>query len=251
MLRAEEISVSFGAVQAVRSISLDVSKDELLGIVGPNGSGKTTFLNALCGIVPASGRLVFDDRQVRLGNPHAIWSSGITRVFQAPQVVDSLTCLENVLIGCRHTTASGLSSSWRRIWLAKHEHQRWQAAIAALDQLGIAALAHDVAGTISYGQKRLVEVARAIVGQPRLMLLDEPSAGLNDAETASLAQQLIMIRQSGTTLIVVDHKIDFLESICTRIAVFHLGKLVASGPPGDVWKDELVVQAYLGVADHA
>jgi len=251
MLQTEDIKVSFGAVQAVRGISLEVARNELLGIVGPNGSGKTTFLNALSGIVPASGRMVFEGREIRLGRPQEVWSSGITRVFQAPQVVESLTCLENVLIGCRHRRASGLSSTWRRHWMAKHERQRWRAALDALEQVDIAALADDKAGAISYGQKRLVEVARAIAGQPRLMLLDEPSAGLNDAETASLSAQLAAIRDNGTTLVVVDHKIDFLESICSRIAVFHLGEFVASGPPKVLWQNELVIQAYLGTVGHA
>jgi branched-chain amino acid transport system ATP-binding protein len=248
MLRADEITVSFGGVRAVDRVSLELG-DELLGLVGPNGSGKTTFLNAICGVVPANGRLTVDGGVVPLGRPRAAWRAGIARVFQAPQAFIELSCLENVLLTSSDTRHRGVTGAWlARPAMWRHERLRWERARAALERVGLGGVALAPAARLSYGQRRLLELARALAGDPRVLLLDEPSAGLNDAETAELAELLQAVRREGTALLLVDHKVDFLDLLCDRIVVLELGHVIAEGTPDTVWRNEQVINAYLGVS---
>jgi len=252
MLKAEQITVTFGGVRAVSDVSLAVPAGELLGLVGPNGSGKTTFLNAVCGIVPARGSLTVADRPVRLGRPNAACRAGIARVFQAPQTYGELSCLDNVLLATSDRRLLGLTGAWpARPAMWKRERARWAFAMSALETVGLESCALEPASLLSYGQQRLLELARALAGSPSILLLDEPSAGLNDAETAALAALLRAVRSAGNTLVVVDHKIDFLDALCDRLVVLELGRVIAAGPPDQVWRDDRVISAYLGVAPDA
>jgi ABC-type branched-subunit amino acid transport system ATPase component len=248
MLRADDVSVTFGGVRAVDGVTLELG-DELLGLVGPNGSGKTTFLNALCGVVPAHGRLTVDGAVVPFGRPRAAWRAGIARVFQAPQAFVELSCLENVLLTSADTRHRGVTGAWlSRPAMWRHERVRWGRAVAALERVGLGELVLAPAALLSYGQRRLLELARALAGDPRVLLLDEPSAGLNDAETAGLAELLQAVRADGTSLLLVDHKVDFLDVLCDRIVVLELGAVIAEGTPETVWQHEQVINAYLGVS---
>jgi ABC-type branched-subunit amino acid transport system ATPase component len=250
MLRAEGIAVSFGGVRAVDDVSLAAGRDELVGLVGPNGSGKTTLLNALCGVVPAEGRVTVDGRPLRLGHPTSTARAGVARVFQTPQVFDRLTCLENVMLGSSDRRGRGLAGVWLGRWdMWRREDARAEAAAALLERVGLAEREHEPASVLSYGQRRLLELARALASDPTVLLLDEPSAGLNDAETAALAELLVGLRRTGRALVVVDHKVDFLDQVCDRLVVLELGRVIAEGPPDAVWSDRRVVDAYLGVAD--
>jgi branched-chain amino acid transport system ATP-binding protein len=252
MLRAEEISVAFGGVRAVSSVSLELREDELLGLVGPNGSGKTTFLNAVCGVVAAKGSLTVDGAPVRLGRPRAAWRAGIARVFQAPQTFEALSCLENVLLSSSDTLYRGLTGAWLvRPLMWREERRRWARAMQALELVGLPHLATAPAAMLTYGQRRLLELARALAGDPKVLLLDEPSAGLNDAETAALGDRLTDVRSTGVALLLVDHKVDFIDLLCDRIVVLELGQVIAEGPPQEVWRDRRVMSAYLGVPDDA
>jgi ABC-type branched-subunit amino acid transport system ATPase component len=252
MLSAEEISVSFGGVRAVSGVSLELAGDELLGLVGPNGSGKTTFLNALCGIAAAKGRLTVDGATVPLGRPRAAWRAGLARVFQAPQAFEALSCLENVLLSSADPSLRGITGSWiARPWMWGKERRRWARAMDALDVVGLAHLALQPAAMLTYGQRRLLELARALAGDPKVLLLDEPSAGLNDAETAGLGDLLRRVRSGGLALLLIDHKVDFIDLLCDRIVVLELGQVIAEGPPQEVWRDHRVMSAYLGVRDDA
>jgi ABC-type branched-subunit amino acid transport system ATPase component len=248
VLRVRDVSVSFGAVKAVDHVSLAVPAGGfVLGIAGPNGSGKTTLLNAITGIVPASGSLEVDGAPVRLGRGYTVRRSGIVRAFQAPQVLPDLTVAENVLLGSSDRRASGLAGAWPlRLHMLRTERERLATALDALERVGIVDLADRPAGALAYGQQRLLELARCISAKPRLLMLDEPAAGLNMAETEHLARVVRAIAADPLSLIVIEHKIAFLNVICDELLVLELGKVIAGGPPDQVWSDQRVVDAYLG-----
>jgi ABC-type branched-subunit amino acid transport system ATPase component len=246
------VRVRFGGVVAVDGVDLTLHEDEILGLVGPNGSGKTTFLNALTGVVDAEGEERVHGRPVPLGRPGRVRAFGILRTFQSPQTYAHLTCLEDVALSTpdRAFTSVG-ASAFVRPPMNRHERQRWAAAVRALDRVGLAASAEVPTSRLSYGQRRMLELARAVHAEPRALLLDEPSAGLNAAETEELENQLRRLAGDGVAILVVDHKLDFITSLCTRVAVLELGRLVAVGPSDVVFSDPRVVDAYLGVDEDA
>lgn len=249
MLSADDIRVSFGAVHAVEGVSLHVGPGEIVGLVGPNGSGKTTFLNAVCGVVPARGSLAVGGRPVRLGSAGAAARAGIARAFQAPQTFEALSCLENVLIASADRRARGLlGATVARPLMLRRERVRWQRAHEALGMVGLEGATATPAGGLTYGRRRLLDVARALVSEPRVLLLDEPSAGLNDAETAELGDLLERVHRGGVPILVIEHKIDLIDRLCDRIVVLDVGSVIATGPPGEVWRDERVMNAYLGTS---
>jgi ABC-type branched-subunit amino acid transport system ATPase component len=247
MLELFEISVRFGGVRAVDDVSFQVPDGATLGLVGPNGSGKSTLLNALTGVVSATGRAALDGEDLPLGRPRRTRRAGVARTFQTPQNFDELSCIDNVLLADGDRRLTGLMGAWfTRVAMWRHEHRRWEPAIDALELVGLAGAAERPASLLSYGQQRMLELARSIVGAPQVLLLDEPSAGLNAVETAELARILGVVRERGVSLVIVDHKIDFIDSLCDTIVVLQLGRVVASGPPAEVWQNPLVVEAYLG-----
>jgi ABC-type branched-subunit amino acid transport system ATPase component len=248
MLEATDITVRFGGVTAVDNVSLSVEDDEVVGLIGPNGSGKSTFINALTGLVKASGELAVDGRRVRLGRPGGVSRRGVSRTFQTPQVHDGLTCLENILVGLPERNMRTLPVAWfRRRAMFRAERTRWETAFQALEFAGLDRRAGAPAGDLSYGERRRLELARGYAGRPRLLLLDEPAAGLNQRETTELVELLTRWRaEGGPSMLLVEHKVDFLESMCHRMIVLELGKQIAAGEPAAVWKDTRVVNAYLG-----
>lgn len=247
ILDAETISVRFGGVVALDSVSLSIEEGEILGLIGPNGSGKSTFLNAVTGMVSATGRVSVGGKRVPLGSSRRIRKAGVLRTFQTPQVYGALSSLDNAVLSSPLDSGIGLTGAWlRRPSMLAAERSRWEAGHRALDRVGLGALAMVAASELSYGQQRMVEMARVIVAEPRVILLDEPAAGLNSSETKDLADLLGSLNREGTSLLIVDHKIDFLDQLCDRLAVLQLGKLVASGAPSEVWADPGVIDAYLG-----
>lgn len=248
MLEATDIEVSFGAVRALGGVSLQVGRGEILGLIGPNGSGKSTFMNAVSGVVPARGMLRVDGAAVPLGAPTHIRAHGILRTFQTPQTFRALSCIENVLLASSDRSAAGLFDACvRRRRMGRVDKARWEVAARALDRVGLLPLAEASADGLSYGQQRLLEIARALSASPKVVLLDEPAAGLNDAETDSLAAILQGLRDDGVGIIVAEHKIGFLDAVCDRLVVLVLGEVIAQGRPADVWQDQRVMDAYLGV----
>lgn len=248
LLAAEEIEVSFGGVRAVDGVSFTLAAGEILGLIGPNGSGKTTLLNALTGVVRAKGSLRVAGGRVALGRPEALRRAALARVYQAPQLVSELTCLENVLLGAADRRGTGpVAAILVRPLMWRHERARTEQAYRQLASVGLGDRALEPASGLPYGEQRLVELARAMAAEPKVLMLDEPSAGLNDAETQKLAELLVAIRDEGTALLVVDHKIDFIDALCDRVLVLELGRRIALGVPADVWSDQHVMDAYLGV----
>jgi ABC-type branched-subunit amino acid transport system ATPase component/ABC-type branched-subunit amino acid transport system permease subunit len=250
ILRADEIDVNFGGVQAVDRVSLDLREGEILGLVGPNGSGKTTFLNALVGVVSAYGFLEVAGELVPLGVPGASRDMGLLRTYQSPQTYDRLSCIEDVLVSTSDRRYTGLLAAWfLRPLMIRRERQRWAIAVDALERVGLGALAEEPAGRLAYGQRRLLELARAIAAEPTILLLDEPSAGLDVSETDALSGYIKDLRDEGISILVIDHKLDFITGLCDRVAVLELGHLVAVGDADTVFEDQRVVDAYLGVAE--
>jgi branched-chain amino acid transport system ATP-binding protein len=249
VLSAQGIRVRFGGVVAVDDVSLTVDDKEVVGLIGPNGSGKSTLINALTGLVPATGHLQVDGVKVGFGTPGQLSRLGVLRTFQTPQVHDDLTCLENVLHGIPDRRLRSLGSSWlRRRSMLRLERTHWETAHAALEFAHLENKWDQAAGALAYGERRRLELARAYVGRPRTLLLDEPAAGLNHVETSELVGLLKGWHQEplGPALLIVEHKIDFIEELCQRMIVLELGRQVAEGTPAEVWSNPKVIDAYLG-----
>jgi len=222
VLEARDVQVSFGGVRAVDGVDLTVADGEIHGLVGPNGSGKSTFINALTGVVPASGHVVVDGEPLTLGRPAAATRRGILRTFQTPQTVLSLTCMENVLLATADRRNTGVLAAWfARPAMWRSERERWARAVAALERVGLGGVAEHSAAPLSYGRRRLLEIAAVIAGDPRLILLDEPAAGLNAAETEQLATHLASLRDEGRHIFAT---LDVEENL-------HVGQAARSGRP--------------------
>ncbi|MEI2637660.1 MAG: ATP-binding cassette domain-containing protein [Microthrixaceae bacterium] len=246
-LVAKGMRVEFGGVVAVEDVSLTIESGEAVAIVGPNGSGKTTLLNSICGLVPAKGDVTVDGETVAHARPVKVSRAGIARTFQTPQVLDHLSCLDNVLLSAADRRSSGLVSAWvARPAMLKAEHRRWAEGTECLRRFGLEDLAVEPASRLTYGQRRWLELARVAVAKPRYLLADEPSAGLNDAETHELADHLESLRSDGIGIALVDHKVEFLRQVTTRGVVLGLGKLIAEAPIDDLWDLQSVKEAYLG-----
>lgn len=248
ILHAQDISVSFGAVQACSDITLEVHEGEILGLIGPNGSGKSTFMNAITGVVPASGAVTVAGVGIPMERPGDARRAGMVRAYQTPQNFMALSCIDNVCLSDLDETGSSVwEAVLRRRATMNHERRRWQSAAAALERVGLLAQAESPASLLTYGQQRLLELARGMAGNPIVLLLDEPSAGLNQSETDNLADLLTQLGREGLPMLLVDHKIDFVDQLCDRLVVLQEGSVIASGETSEVWSDQAVVDAYLGV----
>jgi len=234
-LEAVDVSKSFGGVQALRGVSLALSGGEIVGLIGPNGSGKTTLLNCIAGAyAPTSGRVLLDGMPLHGRAGHRVARAGVVRTFQNIRLFANLTVLQNVEISALATKQVGRGAS--RAYAA-----------ALLDELGIASLADRNAGTLAYGEQRRVEIARALAAGPRFLLLDEPAAGMNDAESDELSEQIRRVREGRRCgVLVVEHDLRLIMRLCDRISVLNEGEVIASGTPAEVRRDPAVVTAYIG-----
>lgn len=249
LIRLEQISKNFGGIHALKNVSLQVHQGEILGLIGPNGAGKTTLFNILTGLyTPSSGNIEFKCCSMLGMKPHQVLKLGIARTFQNIRLFANMTALENVMVGRHARTRAGVIGAVLRNAATRAE----EAAIGArahqlLEWVGIAGHAHLLARHLSYGDQRRLEIARALASDPEVLALDEPAAGMNPVERDTLRQLICRLRdQLGLTVLVIEHDVKLIMSLCERIAVLDFGELIAQGTPDEVRSDKRVIAAYLG-----
>lgn len=236
LLQAEGVCKNFGGLAAVSMVDFQVTQGEIVGLIGPNGAGKTTFFNLLSGaLVPGSGLIRFKERKINGLKPHQICKMGIARTFQAVKIFPNMTVLQNVLPGAIFGTSQRLNSA-----------AATEQAEKCLEFVGMAHLAHNPVKDINLVNQKRIEVARALATQPELMLLDEMMAGLTPTEIEEAIKLVERIRAKGITVVMIEHVMKAIMSVCERIAVLHHGEKIAEGTPQEISTDKTVIEVYLG-----
>jgi branched-chain amino acid transport system ATP-binding protein len=251
LLEVENITVRFGGVRALDDASLRVNTGEIVGLIGPNGAGKTTFFNCVSGVLkPDGGRVVFDGHELGDLPPHRRSRLGLARTFQNLQLFSGLTALENLMVAVDARSSRGMLADAFRTPLARLEERRAEErARALLHFLHLSDRADTLAGDLPVGLQRRLDLGRALVGRPRMLLLDEPAAGLDTRETAELAQLLLRVRDRfNVTMLLVDHDMALVMRVCDHIYVLDFGEMLTQGPPAEIRQNETVIRAYLGEA---
>ena len=245
VLSIRNLSVNFGGLKALSNVSIDLNQGEVLGLIGPNGAGKTTVFNALSGLVePASGSLELYGRKSKWLKPHQLVTNGIARTLQGVGLFPDLTVIENVMMGAQVSAKAGLVQSF--LGFAEHDEDYLrELAQTALERVYVGSLAERRADTLAYPDTKRVAIARALVSNPRILLLDEPAGGLGPQDIEWL-NGLIRNIKSHTSIIIVEHHMDVVMSICDRISVLNFGELIASGSKDEVRNSPDVIAAYLG-----
>jgi neutral amino acid transport system ATP-binding protein len=240
ILETSQISKAFGGIQALDTCSIKVEEGEIMGLIGPNGSGKTTLFNVITGYIPPdTGNVQFNGRSITHSKPDQVFNLGLGRTFQLTRIFSRLTVLENMHVAAQRHEASALL----RRWSSHHEQQK---ALELLDFVGITQHRNALAGSLSYGQKKLLEFAFILIAEPKVILLDEPAGGINPTLLNHLADRIRVLNKRGVTFLLVEHNMEFVMGLCDRITVLHRGATIAEGIPEEVRKNPLVLEAYLG-----
>jgi branched-chain amino acid transport system ATP-binding protein len=249
-LQVSGVTVRFGGLTALDDVSLTAPPQQVTGIIGPNGAGKTTLLNVLCGFVkPAAGRISFDGQELTRLRPHRLAELGIARTLQGTGLFRGLSVLENVMVGATCHAKAGLVSAFCGLPRSgRDERALRERALAALAEVGAAGIADESPEGLPYGLRKRVALARALVASPRLLLLDEPAGGLAEPELPELGR-LISVLARRAAVVVIEHRMDLVMSVCDSVAVLDFGRVIAGGTPAAVQADPAVTAAYLG-ADH-
>ncbi|MDQ0218676.1 ABC transporter ATP-binding protein [Peribacillus cavernae] len=248
ILKVDNLTKQFGGVIAVNEVSFDVKKGEIFAVIGPNGAGKTTLFNMITGVLPStSGQVVFENHKLTGKKPYQIAKIGVTRTFQNLEVFSNMTVIENVMTGAHLTMKTNLFTAGLRLpMVVKEERKTMEKAMECLERVGIAHLAYKMSPTLPYGSQRLLEIARAAASNPKLILLDEPMAGLNSEESRQLIEVILKMREDGLTFVFVEHDMETVMSMSDRIVVMDNGVKIGEGTPEEVYQNPKIVAAYLG-----
>lgn len=252
LLSVQRVTKRFGGLTAVHEVSLEVNQGEIVGLIGPNGAGKSTFFNLLTGIYkPNEGTISFEGTPIHTQKPFRIAKMGISRTFQNIRLLKEETVLENVKVGMFSRTHSGLWSAILGLKLTKREESMTtEKSRQVLELVGLKGYEEELAGSLSYGNQRRVEIARALVSNPKLLLLDEPIAGMNAEEIEEMGELIRDIRRkNGTTVILIEHNVGMVIGLCDRVAVLDHGEKIADDKPDAIISDPAVIEAYIGKAD--
>jgi len=249
LLHAQTITKRFGGLVAVNAVDLVVNAGEICAVIGPNGAGKTTFFNVVSGVyTPEGGKLLFDGQDITGKGPEEIAPLGVSRTFQNIRLYKSLSALENVMVGMHiHLKANLWSTVLRTKAQRNEEREAAREAVRLLDYIGLKQFANEAAGNLPYGAQRRLEIARALATKPKLLLLDEPKAGMNPKETDQMMEDIRRLRDDlGITIVLIEHDMKLIMAISDRIAVLDYGTKIAEGTPDEIRRNPAVIEAYLG-----
>ena len=248
LLYAKDLCKSFGGIRAVHQASIEVPQGSITGLIGPNGAGKTTLFNLLSNFIrPDTGQVVFDGEPIHQLQPHQIAQQGLVRTFQVARVLSRLSVMENMLLAAQHQSGENF---WRALFQAakvrEEERKLRERAQEILESVGLAHMAHEYAGALSGGQRKLLEMARALMVKPKLILLDEPAAGVNPTLIKQICEHIVRWNSEGLTFLIIEHNMDVIMSLCDRVWVLAEGSNLADGTPAEIQANQAVLEAYLG-----